>query len=229
MSFTTNPLKLTRRTAADELFDNIRSDIEGMRLLPGTKITEAEVAKRYEVSRQPVREAFIRLHNISLLQIQPQKATIVKRISRSAIRQTRFVRTAVEIEVARKACHADNARGIGQMETLLAQQQACLEKKDISRFSELDLEYHRQICVIADCDFAIEVIEDCKTKISRLCVLSLANSNDSKQIYDDHVKILKYLARKEEEKLVQSIRRHLSRLDTTIDQVQTEHSHYFED
>ena len=84
MSLATNGLSQARRTTSEELFEQIRSDIDKMRLVPGTKLTEAEVAKRYDVSRQPVREAFIRLDNLSLLKIQPQKATIVRRISKSA-------------------------------------------------------------------------------------------------------------------------------------------------
>lgn len=222
-------LSLNRRTAADELFDRIRSDIDKMRLVPGTKITEAEFAKLYDVSRQPVREAFIRLDNLSLLQIRPQKATIVRRISKSAIRQARFVRAAVEIEVARAACQVNKPDSIKAMQGILEQQSVCLKSKDMPEFNRLDHEFHGHICQMADCEFAIEVINDCKAKVDRLCILSLANEADAKKIYIDHVNIMKHLAKKDENQLVQSIRDHLSRLDATIEFVQSEHSSYFED
>ena len=229
MSLSPNNLSLNRRTAADELFDQIRGDIEKMRLVPGTKITEAEFAKLYDVSRQPVREAFIRLDNLSLLQIRPQKATIVRRISKSAIQQARFVRLAVEIEVARKACKADKPECNEAMQTILEKQAECLKSKDIPGFNALDHEFHSQICLMADCDFAIEVINDCKAKVERLCMLSLANESDGEKIYSDHVDIMQQLTNKDDKKLVQSIRHHLSRLDSTIELVQNEHSSYFED
>lgn len=229
MSASLSNLSQGRRTAADELFDQIRSDIDKMRLVPGTKITEAEVAKRYDVSRQPVREAFIRLDNLSLLQIRPQKATIVRPISKSAIEQARFVRAAVEIEVARRACRVDSSDRIDEMQSILKQQSACLKNEDLQGFSALDHEFHRRICLMADCDFAIEVINSCKAKVERLCMLSLAHTKDAKEIYRDHVGILKHLVNKDEDKLVQSIRDHLARLDSTIKLVQAEHSSYFED
>ena len=225
----TNNVSLNRRTAADELFDHIRSDIDKMRLVPGTKITEAEYAKRYDVSRQPVREAFIRLDNLSLLEIRPQKATIVRRISKSAIQQARFVRSAVEIEVARKACQADKPESITAMQAVLEKQSECLKDNDVPMFNRLDHEFHGHICQMADCEFAIEVINDCKAKVDRLCILSLANENDAEKVYLDHVDIMRHLATKNETKLVQSIRDHLSRLDATIELVQSEHSSYFED
>jgi len=229
MSVGQNNLSSSRRTASDELFEKIRSDIDKMRLVPGTKITEAEVAKLYDVSRQPVREAFIRLDNLSLLQIQPQKATIVRRISKSAIQQARFVRAAVEIEVARKACQVDSTESIDKMQDILEQQSQCLKNKDLPGFNALDHEFHKRICLMADCDFAIEVINDCKAKVDRLCMLSLANQGDAKMVYADHVDIVKHLVKKDEKNLVLSIRHHLSRLDSTIELVQAEHSSYFED
>ena len=44
----------------------IRSDLP-----PGTALSEAEVARRLGVSRQPVREAFIKLNEAGLLSIRP--------------------------------------------------------------------------------------------------------------------------------------------------------------
>ena len=106
-------LHQVRRTTADELFELLRSDIEKMILVPGTKLSEANVAKQYSVSRQPVREALIRLDHLKLVEIQPQKATIVRRISRSAIESARFTRLSVELEIARRAC----ARYQGEFDT----------------------------------------------------------------------------------------------------------------
>lgn len=229
MNLGPNNLSPSRRTAADELFDEIRSDIDKMRLVPGTKITEAEFAKRYEVSRQPVREAFIRLDNLSLVEIRPQKATIVRRISKSAIQQARFVRSAVEIEVARKACDVDKPESLASMQVILEKQSVCLKEKDVPGFNALDHDFHGQLCLMADCAFAIEVIEECKAKVDRLCILSLSNEIDAEKIYIDHVDIMRHLTNKDEKKLVQSIRDHLSRLDATIEFVQAEHSSYFED
>ena len=113
--------------------------------------------------------------------------------------------------------------------SLLEQQADCLEKSDIAGFHALDHEFHGSICLMANCDFAVEVIKDCKAKVDRLCLLSLAHESDAKQVYRDHVALAKHLTAKNEKKLVAAIRDHLARLDSTIEYVQTHNSNYFED
>jgi len=75
MSVHTTSREDDRQTAADGVFESLRNDIISLRLEPGTKLSEVEIAKQNDVSRQPVREAFIRLSNMNLLLVRPQRAT----------------------------------------------------------------------------------------------------------------------------------------------------------
>ena len=65
----------TRRTSVDLVFEHLYQGINSLNLLPGTKISEADIAARFDVSRQPVRHAFSRLEILELVVIRPQKAT----------------------------------------------------------------------------------------------------------------------------------------------------------
>ena len=77
-----NLSKLTeRRTSVDEVFDYLHNEIATLKLLPGDKLSEADMAAKFGISRQPVRDAFSRLANMDLLLIRPQRATEVKRFS----------------------------------------------------------------------------------------------------------------------------------------------------
>ena len=62
------------------------------------------------VSRQPVREAFIKLSEAGLVRIRPQRGTFVVKISTKQVTDARFVREAVEVAVARKACDVHGER-----------------------------------------------------------------------------------------------------------------------
>lgn len=217
-----------RRTTAEELFTVLRGDIESLKLIPGTKLSEAEVARHYNVSRQPVREAFIRLDNLSLVKVQPQKATVVKKISISDIVTSRFVRTSVEVEVARAACANYRGEKDDEFKTNLAEQKVCIEKGDFKKLKHLDYRFHSLICNIADCDFAFDVITDCKTKVDRLCTIELSNSNGASHVYSDHLAIYENLRDNNEDMLIKAVRSHLSRLDDTIKMAQLEHADFFE-
>ena len=68
-------------TMGSRVFDTLRQAIVQLQLRPGNPLSEAEIARQLGVSRQPVREAFIKLSEIGLLEIRPQRGTFVRLIS----------------------------------------------------------------------------------------------------------------------------------------------------
>lgn len=218
-----------RRTTADELFEQLRSDIEKLILVPGTKLSEANVARQYNVSRQPVREALIRLDHLNLVEIQPQKATIVRRMSRSAIRSARFTRLSVELEIARRACARYQGELDDQFQQNLARQNASLESGRLEGFNVLDKHFHGLLCDAADCLLAMDIIQQCKAKVDRLCLLSLTDIEAARQVLSDHHAIVKSLQDRDLVSLCELTERHQHRLDSTIDHVLRNHQDYFED
>lgn len=218
-----------RRTSVDLVFDHLYQEIVSMRLLPGNKISEAEVAGMFDISRQPVRDAFSRLENLDLLLIRPQKATEVKRFSSAAITTARFVRASIESEVLRRAarlCHKDNAL---KLDAQLVKQRKAVEADDFDRFKSLDYEFHKSLCSIADVDFAFDVIAKEKAKVDRLCVLGLSFDERIDQLLSDHVAIAEMITHNNEQGAVDAGMQHLSRLDATIDAIRAEHGDYFSD
>jgi DNA-binding GntR family transcriptional regulator len=119
-----------RRTSVEMIFDALYEEIVSLRLLPGDKISEADIATRFGMSRQPVRDAFSRLENLQLLLIRPQKATEVRRFSTKAITKSRFVRAAVESEVLRRAAMACLEDGKALLAESLAKQQIVVSEKN---------------------------------------------------------------------------------------------------
>ncbi|MBY8975937.1 GntR family transcriptional regulator [Rhodobacteraceae bacterium NNCM2] len=218
-----------RRTSADEVFERLRSDIVTLRLPPGTKLSEVEIARQSEVSRQPVREAFIRLNNMNLLLVRPQKATIVRKISMRDIMNTRFIRTAVEVEVVRRACAVAGADVLTMIEKNLKNQRVSVNRNDADLFHNLDYEFHYLICLAAECEFAAETIAEKKAHVDRLCMLSLANEQGMRELLDDHTRIFEALKDRDEETMVELTRLHLSRLDQTVVAARELHPDYFED
>ena len=219
-----------RRTAVDSVFDHLYAEIVSMQLLPGTKISEAEIASKFDVSRQPVRDAFSRLENLDLLLIRPQKATEVKRFSYTAITRSRFVRASVEAEVLRRAARECDKDGADILEARLQEQETSVKENDYDRFRSLDYAFHESICSVGKVDFAFDVITQEKAKVDRLCVLGLAARDERlDQLLDDHIAIAASISRNDEEGAVKAGMLHLSRLDTTISNIRKEHVDYFDD
>jgi DNA-binding GntR family transcriptional regulator len=223
-------LKTTeRRTNVDSVFDYLYEEIVSMRLLPGAKLSEAEIAKLFDISRQPVRDAFSRLENLDLLLIRPQKATEVKRFSSTAITTARFVRAAVEAEVLRRAARLCTQEGTELLETRLVEQRIAVKTNNYDNFHSLDYAFHKSLCTVGEVAFASDVIARDKAKVDRLCVLGLTRDERLDQLLSDHINIAQMVSNNDEEGAVKAGMLHLSRLDSTINAIREEHADYFDD
>ncbi len=218
-----------RRTSVDDIFEFLHEEISTLQLRPGDKLSEAEVAARFGVSRQPVRDAFNRLAHLDLLLIRPQRATEVKRFSMRAIEKSRFLRKSVEMEVLRRAAKLCDGAGIKRLEVALELQQELISAEDFDRFGALDYDFHHALCEIADVDFAFEFILAEKSKVDRLCRLSLSKESRLPELVADHFAIAHAVMANDPERAVEAGALHLSRLDETLAQIQETSANYFID
>ncbi|WP_424967714.1 MULTISPECIES: GntR family transcriptional regulator [unclassified Dinoroseobacter] len=218
-----------RATSTDQIFDALYDRIVSLDLLPGTKLSESEVAKSFGFSRQPVREAFTRLANLNLLLIRPQRATIVRPFSRDLIANARFIRGAIEIEIIRQvAAERDKSVDARLKQSLKAQRDA-VAAGDTAAFHSLDYEFHRLLCLAAKRPSAFELIAANKAQVDRLCMLSLTSTEAMEDLIADHIELVEALMAGDADTAETVLRRHLSRLDPIIDAIYTTHSGYFEE
>lgn len=216
-----------RRTSVDDIFDHLHAEILSLRLRPGDKISEADIAAQFGVSRQPVRDAFNRLATLDLLLIRPQRATEVKRFSAREIAKARFVRSAVEQEVLRRAAEHCDPQGASALDAALDAQERAVHAGDVDAFGTLDYDFHKLLCKIAKVDFAFDVIMVEKSKVDRLCILSLSKGDRLPDLVEDHRHIAHAVKAHDAEAAVQAGVRHLSRLDQTIQEISTTNANYF--
>lgn len=219
---------LETRTTTDIVFDKLHSDILALKLLPGARISEAEIATRLGVSRQPVRDAFNRLGNLGLLLIRPQRATEVRGFSMEEIRNARFVRLAVELEIIEQACRSWDEQKAEALEANLAAQRNAISDGKTDQFHALDYDFHKSICELVGFPLAFETIERCKRTVDRLCVLSLERTDEVDAVMQDHSDIADALRSGSVETARATLRRHLGRLDQTIEKIHEAHAEYFE-
>jgi DNA-binding GntR family transcriptional regulator len=156
---------------APQIYQSIRSRIVSGELQPGTPLSEAEVAAEYRVSRQPVREAFIRLAMVGLVQVRPQRGTFVSVITERAVLDARFVREAIEVEIVRVVASAATDPLVAELRLQLDRQRA-VGPMDAPAFLQLDERFHRTLAEAADKRYAWTVIEEVKAQMDRVRHLS---------------------------------------------------------
>ncbi|MBM9594275.1 GntR family transcriptional regulator [Roseitranquillus sediminis] len=131
-----------------QLIAALRERIMRAELPPGTRLSEQEIASAYGMSRQPVREAFIRLAAERLVEIRPQRGTFVLKIDIGEVEISRFVREAVEADIVRLAATTANRALADELERQI-EQQASLLGGDTEAFLQLDELFHRTLAEAA--------------------------------------------------------------------------------
>lgn len=217
-----------RRTSVDDIFDHLRRQIETLALKPGDRISEAEIAAQFGVSRQPVRDAFSRLANHDLLLIRPQRATEVRRFSVRTIEKARFIRAAVEKEVLVRAASQCDADGALRLSQSLDEQKAVVARGAYEAFGRLDYAFHKSLCSVAKADYAFDVILTEKAKIDRLCMLGHDREQRLPDLFADHQAIAKAVIERDPATAVRVGMIHLSRLDETLERIKSSNANYFE-
>ncbi|KKB07520.1 GntR family transcriptional regulator [Devosia chinhatensis] len=218
---------LTEETMAMRLVSALRDDIVTMALKPGDVISESDIAGRYGVSRQPVREAFIRLAQQGLLLIRPKRATVVKKISPDGVRQSRFIRESIEVEIIRRVASSPGADAASVLAALIDEQDAASAANDSRRFHILDELFHRTLARLAGVEYAWQLIDDHKMQLDRVRYLTLGSSSSQRAIAEHRI-IAEAVGEADPAAAEAAMRAHLGRAEVLLTQTISDFPDYFE-
>jgi DNA-binding GntR family transcriptional regulator len=171
------------------VYDAVRGAIVQLQLRPGHLLSEAELARQLGVSRQPVREAFIKLAEAGLVEVRPQRGTFVKLISIREVKNSRFIREAIELAVVRKAATEMTNTGVAELRKIVAAQEIALAGRLVD-FMQLDDEFHSVIADLADCEHAWRLVVSLKAQLDRVRFLGFPDATPRPQVVAQHAKIV---------------------------------------
>lgn len=177
------------KSIGTQLYRFLRAAIIRGELHPGQALSESEIARQYATSRQPVREAFIKLSEERLVNIQPQRGTFVVKISVADVLDSRFVREAIEVAVAQEAATSAPPTAIKELRNLIEQQKEVMHGSN-AEFLALDEEFHRTLSLSVGRAHAWRVIEGIKAQMDRIRYLSLDDATPLPLIIEQHTRIV---------------------------------------
>jgi len=218
-----------RSTIAMRVYRALREAIVTMDLLPGNSLSEAEVAKQMGTSRQPVREAFIKLQEIGLVEIIPQRGTFVVKISARDVANARFIREAVEVAIVRKACELATPQDLAELNRLVDDQTRAAEADDQEWFLSSDDAFHHAIAQSADCLYGWRIIEDLKAQMDRVRYLSLPTATPIEKLIDQHRRIAEAIGRRDPDRAEKAVRRHMAEILVSLPKLAAENATLFSD
>ncbi|GLK86932.1 GntR family transcriptional regulator [Ancylobacter defluvii] len=214
-------------SSARRIEREIRKAIITLNISPGSPLSEQEIAERYAVSRQPVREAFIALARAGLVEILPRRGTFVVKISLDRMLEARFIRETIEAGVVRRACERFDARVRTRIDFYLDAQQVAAEAGQHYEFQRADERFHAALAEGAGCPTAWSVIDDIKAHMDRVCHLTLPSATALPRLVEQHRAILAGIDARDPDRAEAELKAHLSEILKALPQVRAAHSDLF--
>lgn len=178
-----DPIETPTGSATDRVFDVLYDAIVRSKLPPGARVSEQDIAKQLEVSRQPVRDAFFRLSNLGFLAIRPQRATLITPISVQAVKDAMFTRTALEVECMRVAMLRNRLELVNALTTIVAKQRL-VAPNDTVGFHARDEAFHEAICTQSGHTHVWTLIRTQKAHLDRIRFLTLSQERHQRVIHE---------------------------------------------
>ena len=212
-----------------QVYRALRRAIITCQVLPGVLLSEKEISSQFNVSRQPVREAFIKLAEAGLVKILPQRGTFVTKISIKKVIDGQFIREAVECAIIKRVAQGITSADLLLLDKNLAEQIDANKRKDIRSFLEKDDEFHQIIMNVIDCPMAWETVENIKAMMDRVRYLTLEDISPPQDLVKQHEKIIAALKKHDPEMAALALHEHLSNILQTINILSQQRNDWFVD
>lgn len=226
-SMTALPARSGSTSATDLAFDTLLKAIVSLKLPPGSKVSELEIATQLEMSRQPVRDAFFRLSKLGLILIRPQRATLIAKISQRAVADAVFIRTAVEVECLRALGAGLAPSDVSQLRGIIHDQREVKDLDDREPFHRHDDRFHAALCLLAGQARAWDLIQEQKAHMDRVRFLTLVTDRRL-GVLTEHDAILDSLASGDLVAAEANLRRHLGDILSVLPKLRRTHSEFFD-
>jgi DNA-binding GntR family transcriptional regulator len=190
------------------VYDILKKNILNLNLKPGDRISEQEVSNYLEVSRTPVREAFISLSREGLVYVLPQRGTFISKIDLDQVEESRFIRESLEIAVIELAIDMMPTTVIDMLKKNITQQKKALSNGSYRRMMEYDQEFHKEIFNATQKMRTWQIIEQVSTHYRMTRFLSLMGHISWEKAIYQHEMLLEALQQGNREKALDIIRNH---------------------
>ncbi|OPX13273.1 hypothetical protein B1790_00985 [Mycobacterium sp. AT1] len=199
---------------AEQAYDTLRKLIISGDLNAGMTLSENEFAKKFSISRSPLREAIRRLQEEGLLDASGPRGFRVPPLTADLVRQVYGVRLALECAAAHNAVVAP--ADIAAMRAKMASIRSDLDRGVTKSFTDSDFEFHDLFIVNCGNDMLIKQIRRLRNNVARIITFADRFTEHIELSYDEHVKILDALADRDHDEARAAVHTHVSNVTTRL-------------
>ncbi|MCG3725720.1 GntR family transcriptional regulator [Vibrio cincinnatiensis] len=220
--------ELTKRQTCDKEYTKSESLTEFLieaivagEMVPGSKISEPELAKHFQVSRGPLREALMRVEGLGLIERIPHVGARVIQFSREKLLDLYAVREALEGMAARLAARHISDIELAGLDTLLSTHSEHIDQVDGASYfhQQGDFDFHYRIIKASRNHQLIALLCDELYHLLRMYRYQSPRAHSRPvEALEEHKFILQAIRNRDEELAEMLMRRHIAYSRRLIEQ-----------
>jgi DNA-binding GntR family transcriptional regulator len=211
------PLEDFDGSLSHRVYLSLKAAILSLAYRPGEVLRKPEICEALGVSRSPVAEAVARLAAEGLVDVVPQSGTFVARFSMEEIRESAFLREALELAAAEAVAQSITEEQLVLLRRNLRVQQALVADQDVAGFYQTDAQMHEMILSFTGYKRLAGLAETSWVHVNRARQLILPQPGRVQATLEEHRAIVAALEARDPVAARLATRHHLGQLLTFLE------------
>ena len=203
-------------TIADHVYNQLHKSIISLELMPGSPISEQEIALIQGVSRTPVREAILRLSKECLVEVVAKSGTYVGRIPLTSLPEALIAKSALEQVLIKSAAEHATPSQVMKLKASLEEQREAADATNYELFKEADEAFYELIAQIAGYPSIWGMIQQLKVQIDRTLRLVLHDAGVMTMTLEEHSLVVEAIENKEPTVALTKMDEHMQQIENKI-------------
>ncbi|MFT9495058.1 GntR family transcriptional regulator [Anaerosolibacter sp.] len=214
-------------SVGDYVYEVIKRNIINLNMPPGSRVSEKEISDLLNVSRTPVREAFIKLSKEGLLYVLPQRGTYISYIDLDIVEDARFIRESLEKSILKLATERFPEELLDVLQANINAQKNLIEQRLFFKFLEMDEEFHKTIFIGCNKARTWSFIQQINSEYKRVRMLTFIADVNWKSVIGQHMQILESIRNHDEQMGQEVISNHIKKLIFEQIELKEKYPQYF--
>ena len=174
----------------DWAYQWLKRAILSLTLAPGAQLNINQIAAELDISRTPIREAFLRLEKDGLVSAIPRVGFFVTEITRRDLEELYEIRELLESRAIEVAVNNLSDVDLQQIDNLIRAGFLSVKENDVDKFLQTEIDFHTFLLDHSRNQRLISIMESFRDLTLRWRILSLRSPENLKLSHEEHMNIV---------------------------------------
>lgn len=212
----TSSRSITRLSLPEAIAESLQERILNGELREGDALIQDAIAREYETSRMPVREALRQLEAAGLVVMKLHRGAVVTSLPAEQIAELFELRAALECDMLDRAIPRLTNEQLGGARGILKELENSYRRRDIASWGRLNWEFHRSLYLAADRVQTLSILQGINLQTDRYIRLHLLLTHAIDSAEKEHRELLRLCTLRDAARAVPYLKKHISSAGRTL-------------